>query len=85
MISKSIKHFEHEWIIRYFDSIDEDTEIGEVIDFLVGVRESWLARGYECPTLLELAIRLKECLVQRGVEVNEQEIQELYEEIYRRE
>jgi hypothetical protein len=82
---KPIKHFEQEWVKRYFECLDEDTEIGEVVDFLVSVRESWLARGYECPSLLDLAIRLKEELDNEGIEIDEDDIQEIYEEIYRRE
>jgi|GEM_PF-3216607 len=81
--TKSIRHFEQDWIKRYFDCVDDNTEIGEVVDFLVTVRESWLARGYDCPSLLVLAIRLKEEIEAQGIEV--EEIQEIYEEIYRRE
>jgi hypothetical protein len=83
--SKVVKHFEHEWIARYFESIDDDTEIGEVIDFLAAIRESWIVRGYECPSLLELAIRLREHLSINGIEFDEKEIPMLYEEIYKRE
>lgn len=82
---KPAQHFEHEWITRYFESIDNDTEIGEVIDFLIAVRQAFLARGYECPSLLESAICLSECLTQKGIKFDEVEIQRLYEEIYARE
>lgn len=83
--TKPFQHFEQDWITRYFDSIDDDTEVGEVIDFLVAIRETLISRGYECPSLVELAIRLKEYLMAQGIEIDEGAIQELYEEIYRRE
>jgi len=69
--SQPIKHFEQDWVNRYFECLDENTEIGEVVDFLVSVRQSWVARGYECPSLLELAFRLKEELEVQGIDVDD--------------
>lgn len=83
--SKPLRHFEQDWIRRYFGCLDENTEIGEVVDFLISVKESWIARGYDCPCVFELAIRLKKELEDEGIEVDEEAIQEIYEEIYRRE
>lgn len=81
----ALKNFEQDWIVRYFNSIDENTEVGEVVDFLVFARTALVAKGYKCPSLMELAIRMKEYLVQDDIEINGEEIQELYEEIYQRE
>lgn len=79
------KHYEKDWVLRYFESIDEDTEIGEIIDFLVTLRESLIHKGYKCPSLMELAINIQEYLIDKGIEMDEEAIQEIIDEIARRE
>jgi hypothetical protein len=79
------KHFEQSWVLRYFNSIDEETEIGELVDFLVTLRESLIHKGYVCPSLLELAIYMQKYLLEQGIEIDEDEMQEIYESINQRE
>ena len=79
------QHFEQEWINRYFNSIDEETDVEEVVDFLISTRESLVAKGYACPSLSELCMRVRSALIERGIEMDDEVVQEIYEEIGRRE
>lgn len=78
------KHFEQEWVHRYFNSIDENTDVEEVIDFLISLRESLVSKGYTCPSLAEMCLRMRDYLMEKGIQYNDEEFDELYAEILMR-
>lgn len=79
------KHLEQEWVSRYLNSVDEDTDVEEVVDFLINLRESLVHKGYQCPTLTEMADGIRRYLIEKQIPFDEEEIQEIYEEIAKRE
>ena len=52
------KRGEHKWVVRYFNSVDENTSIEEMVDFLVSFKVSLEAKGFQVPSLSELCISL---------------------------
>lgn len=79
------KHYEHEWFERYFDSIDEDTELGEMVDFLVSFKSSMEMKGQVCPSLVDLMFQARDFLRSNGVEVDQDEFEMIHQEILSRE
>jgi len=49
------------------------------------VRESLISKGYSCPLLTEMCLRLRDYLLEKGIEFDDEEIQDLYDEIEKRE
>lgn len=78
-------HYESEWFLRYFNSIDENTEIGEVIDFMVSFKASLEAKGCDCPSLVDILFNTKAYVESQGIEVDEEAFEEIHNEIIRRE
>jgi hypothetical protein len=54
--SKAPRHFEQEWVTRYLNSIDDDTDVEEVVDFLITLRENLVSQEYCCPPLSQMAL-----------------------------
>lgn len=79
------RHCEHEWVSRYFNAIDENTDIEEMIDFLVSFKASLQAKGYQCPSLADLCLQVRDTLIQKGIEIDDDEIEQIYNEIVKRE
>ena len=73
------------WVNRYFNSLDENTSIEEVIDFLVSFKASLQAKGYEVPPLTEMCLRLRDGLIDKGIEIDDDTIERIYNEIAKRE
>ena len=78
-------HFEQEWVSRYFNSVDGNTPIAEVVDFLVSLRTSLLAKGYQCPSLTEVCLLFRDQLLEYNIELDYEEIAEVYSEFANRE
>jgi hypothetical protein len=76
---------EHEWVMRYFNSLSDDTPIEEVIDFLLGLRAALQAKGYQVPPLSEMCLKMREYLIENGIELDDEVIEEIYNEILKRE
>jgi len=76
---------EHEWVSRYFNSLDDDTSIEEIIDFLISFKASLQAKGYQIPPLTEMCLQLRDELIAKGVAINDETIEQIYDEIARRE
>lgn len=83
-LTSTPKHFEQEWVNRYFNSIDAETDVEEVVDFLISLRESLVSKGYSCPSLAEICLRMRDYLIEKGIQFDDEEIEEIYEEILRR-
>jgi hypothetical protein len=79
------RYSEYEWVVRYFNSVDENTSIEELVDFLVSFKASLQAKGYKCPSLADLCLRLRDALIQQGVELDDDVLEEIYNEIVERE
>ena len=79
------KHYEHDWFLRYFDSLDEDVEIGEVVDFLISFKASMEAKGFSCPSLLDILYHTKEYVESQGIEVDSDLFEEIVDEVIKRE
>lgn len=79
------RHCEHEWVNRYFNAVDENTDIEEMVDFLVSFKASLQAKGYQCPSLADLCLQVRDILIQRGIEIDDDEIEPIYNEIVKRE
>jgi hypothetical protein len=77
--------YEPELFLMYFNSIDENTEIGEVIDFMISFKASLEAKGCECPSLVDILFQTKEYVEYQGVEVEDEVFEEIYNEINSRE
>lgn len=76
---------EHEWAARYFNSVDERTSIEEMIDFLVSLRIVLQAKGYQMPSLAELCLTMRSYLIEKNIEIDENNIERIYNEILKRE
>jgi len=52
----SVQHdfHEHEWVQRYFNSVDESTSLEELVDFLMAFRINLSAKGCDTPSLSSL-------------------------------
>lgn len=74
-----------QWVNRYFNSLDDDVSIDEIVDFLVSLKTSLQAKGYQVPSLAELCLKVKDQLVRIGVQLDDDEIDEIYDEILKRE
>lgn len=76
---------EHEWVSRYFDSVNEDTSIEEMVDFLVSFKLALQAKGYDLPALSDLCLELRDALIHQGIDIGDEEVERIYEEISKRE
>ncbi len=76
---------EHEWVARYFNSLDDQTSVEEVVDFLVSLKSALEAKGYRVPPLTELCLNVREYLLENGVEIEDADIEEIYNEFLKRE
>lgn len=76
---------QHEWVERYFNSLDETASIQETVDFLFSLQTSLESMHYFPPSLSELCIKMREYLNVRDVEINETIFEKIYSEISLRE
>ena len=69
---------EYEWITRYFDAVNEDTSMDEMVDFLFNLRLVFLSKGYEVPEFTSLITNVLDYLLSQGMEIDEKIIEEFY-------
>ena len=84
-VSVSKSNHEFEWVTRYFNSLDDDTSVDEVIDFIVNLRDALEAKGYKVPPFGDFFLKVEEDLMDRGIELDEDVMQELYQKFVERE
>jgi hypothetical protein len=60
---KNYPSYEHEWVCRYFNSIDGDTSYDEIIDFLIGLKFTLQKRGYPCKSITDTCYELRDELL----------------------
>jgi len=76
----------YQWVARYLDSIDGDTPLDEVVDFLFSVRELLVSQGFSIPFFSEIFTKsLEELKIWQKVQIDENFLEDLYEEIISRE
>lgn len=76
---------EYEWVNRYFNSLDDEASLGEVVDLMLCLRTSLIDKGHEVPTLAEMCLQLTNQLVEQGVDLDEEFVESIYDEILLRE
>ena len=77
--------YECKRVLRYFDSLNENTSVEEMVDFLVSLKTSLVAKGYHPRNLTELSIYFKEKFLEHGIELQEREFEKIYHLIERKE
>src|SRR5580692_10286039 len=75
----------YEHFVEYFNSIDENTELEEMVDNLIYLRQSILIQGYECPSIREMCQHAVEYIMGRRVPIDDPIIEELIQRIEERE
>lgn len=83
-ISHPKNNHEFEWVTRYFNALDQDTTIDEVVDFIVNLRDALEAKGYTVPCLGEFCLRIREDLTEKGIQFDEDIVDEICEKIMER-
>ncbi|MES2199226.1 MAG: hypothetical protein V4489_03555 [Chlamydiota bacterium] len=78
-------HTDQEWLASYLSRINEDTTLSEAISFLRDLRECLIDQGYDIPSLEDLCSGMRDYLMQQGIFIDDEEVEELYEEILRQE
>jgi hypothetical protein len=78
-------HQEASWVKRYFDSVDEETTVAEIVDFLIGFKSYLQAQGYDVPVLSDFCLEMKTRLIEEGLEIDDDEFSEVYNEVIKRE
>lgn len=78
-------HHEYEWVSRYFNSLDDDTPIEEVVDFLINLRAAIEMKGYNPPPLSDLFLQLVGSLDKNHIDIDKDALEEIYNEIQLRE
>jgi|GEM_PF-3378716 len=76
---------EHAWVMRYFNCLTDDATIEEVVDFLVSLRTTLEAKGHQVPRLADLCLNTRDYLIEQGLKINDDDIEEIYNEIIKRE
>jgi hypothetical protein len=79
------KNVEYEWVARYLNSLNEDVSVEEAVDFLMSLKKSLKAKGYEVPNLTEMCFRMKNYLTDQNISVDEDDFNQLLDEIHMRE
>lgn len=82
---EDLLHADESWVNRYFDNLDDTVEMDEVIDFVISLRASLIMKGFQCPSLANLCLWLSQGLEQRGIYLEPEDVQTIYEEILERE
>ncbi|NNM43188.1 MAG: hypothetical protein HKM07_02470 [Chlamydiae bacterium] len=59
--------YEHKRALRYFDSVDENTSVEEMVDFLLSLKASLVAKGYHLETLLNFQFILEKSSLTKGL------------------
>jgi hypothetical protein len=76
----------YNWIPRYLSSLDESTNIDEVLSFLFSVREMIINQGYSVPLLSELfSTSLDEIKKNPRINLDEEFIEDFYQKILSKE
>lgn len=78
-------HGYYEYFMEYFHSIDEKSDIDEVIDNLIYMRQSIINQGLDCPTLRELCRRIMEYVYGHRFNVEDSALKEFIERVEMRE
>jgi hypothetical protein len=87
LTSSSESSSSYQWVARYLDSIDKETSIEEVVDFLFSVRNLLINEGFSVPLFSEIFLSSLEDLKSHNIEIEEDSffIESLYDEIISRE
>ncbi len=87
LTSSSENSSSYQWVARYLDSIDKETSIEEVVDFLFSVRNLLINEGFSVPLFSEIFLSSLEDLKSHNIEIQEDSIfiESLYDEIISRE
>lgn len=77
--------FDHQWVLSYLETVNENTNLDEVVGFLNSLRDSLVAQGYTVPPLTKVLLGIREDLIKKGTPVDDEKIQPLYEKLAERE
>jgi hypothetical protein len=80
-----IAHSYYQYFIDYFASIDQNSNLDEVVDNLIWLRQSVLNQGLECPSLKDLCYKLIKYLHGERVNVESPQILEFIDHVAIRE
>jgi hypothetical protein len=69
------------WSVNFFDSLDENSSVGDMVDFLITFRNSLHEMGYDMPLLTDLSCEIRNYLVENGIKITDEEFSEIYGEI----
>lgn len=78
-------HSYFEYFTEYFNAISEDTDVDEVIDNLILMRQAMINQGVECPTLKQLCRDMIKYICGHCVDVESDVLREFIERVERRE
>ena len=75
----------YEYFIDYFSHIDENTNMDDMIDNLIFLRQSMINQGIQCPKVRELCHRIVEYLFSQRIDIESPVLLEFIERVERRE
>lgn len=77
--------FDHQWVISYLETVNENTSLDEIVGFLTSLRDSLIGQGYTVPPLTKILMDIRDDLIQKGVQVEDEKIKTLYEKLAEKE
>jgi len=72
-------------LLSILDQFEEELSIQEAVSLLFELRDSLINQGYDLPSLEDLCLRMHNYLLNQDVVIDDQEVEEIYEEILRQE
>ena len=70
----------YEWAHTYFNGVNENTDVHEIVEMMITLRNSMVSEGYQVPTVTTLLLQYKQSLEESGIHFDSEEFEEIYVE-----